>query len=86
VIFRRGLRARREHSLVVHTVNGSSIRGVLIGDYADVVVLAAASLLRGTETPAPIAGEVIILREQIDFAQDVTGVDPAPIRILPEPR
>jgi hypothetical protein len=67
----------------VHTTDGRSIRGVLIGEHADVFVLGAPELLRGNDPPAQMGGELLILRERVSFVQDVTNVI-VETRVLPE--
>lgn len=54
--------------VVVHTIGGSSIEGVLVGLYTDCLVLAHASALSGSGRLA-IDGEPIIERRNVDWIQ-----------------
>lgn len=64
-----GQRLRKVH---VHTVEDTTIEGVLAEDAADGVVLRAAAFHEGANHPVQMQGEVFIPRQQIAFIQ-VTG-------------
>jgi hypothetical protein len=74
MIFRRGLHRFLRRTLVVHTKDGRSFRGVLMHEHVDCIVLAHARLL---DEDVALGGEPVILRENISWAQDVTGMDRA---------
>lgn len=74
MIFRRGLRRFLRRTMVVHTKDGRSFRGVLVGEFADCIVLSHARLL---DEDVSLGGEPVILRENVSWAQDVTGMDRA---------
>jgi hypothetical protein len=67
---RSGLRRRMRRSLVVHTRDGRSFRGVLSAEHADCIVLEQAELL---DEKLAIGGEVVLLLSNVSWAQDVTG-------------
>lgn len=73
---RRWLFRLERRTVVVHTRNGSSIRGVLAGTYQDALVLTAAALLSGNET-IPIDGDVTVPRGNVDWIQGL-GKDTTP--------
>lgn len=58
--------------MVVHTKDGRSLRGILVAEHADCIVLSHARLL---DADVSLGGEPVILRENISWAQDVTGMD-----------
>jgi small nuclear ribonucleoprotein (snRNP)-like protein len=72
MIFRRGLRRFLRRTMVVHTKDGRSFRGILVGEHADCIVLSHARLL---DADVALGGEPVILRENISWCQDVTGMD-----------
>lgn len=72
MIFRRGLRRHLRRTLVVHTKDGRSLRGVLTHEHTDCLVLSQARLL---DVDIALGGETVILRENISWAQDITGMD-----------
>lgn len=55
-------------TVVVHTADGRSLRGVLAGVFRDEVVLVHAEYLT-EEGPRPLAGEVAVPRENVAFLQ-----------------
>lgn len=55
-------------TVVVHTVNGSSLRGVLKGTYADCIVLTHARYLYA-DGYQDVDGEAIIPRPQVAWVQ-----------------
>lgn len=57
-------------TVVVHTVDGRSLRGVLAGVWRDELVLAHAAYL-AEDGAKPLAGEVAIPRENVAFVQQV---------------
>ena len=54
--------------MIVHTISGQSIQGVLFGVYADAVVLRHAQHL---DEKTDLGGELVIPRDRIDFFQTV---------------
>lgn len=65
-------------TVIVHTVNKESIRGVLVGAWKDCVVLAHAYYLHAEAAPSEIDGEAIVPRAQVAWIQklvDTTGGD-----------
>lgn len=81
---RRGLKRRLTRTLVVHTTDGQTVRGILTGDYADLIVLSSPAYLQGANE-TQLGGDVLILRERIGWMQDVTGVEKS-VHTLPPPR
>jgi hypothetical protein len=71
---RRGLAHFRSRTLIVHTRDGRSFRGVLAADHADVVVLDHAFLL---DLDQRLGGQVVLLKANISWCQDVTGMNAA---------
>jgi hypothetical protein len=59
-------------TVVVHTLSGTSLRGVLVASYRDCLVLAHATYL-GTDTTIKVDGESVIPREQIAWIQRLGG-------------
>lgn len=55
-------------TVVVHTTNGMSVRGVLVGAYRDCLVLSHATFL-GVETAEQIDGEAVIPRDRVAWLQ-----------------
>lgn len=64
-------------TVVVHTADGRSIRGVLTGVYRDELVLAHAAYL-SVEGPRELSGEVAVPRENVAFVQRLNGNGAAP--------
>jgi hypothetical protein len=62
-------------TVVVHTADGRSLRGVLAGVYRDELVLAHASYLT-IEGPRELSGEVGVPREMVAFVQRLDGAAP----------
>jgi hypothetical protein len=73
VIFyrRRGVRGLLRRTLLVHTKDGKSFRGILVAEYADCLVLEHGELLDDKVT---VGGRTVILRANVSWAQDVTGM------------
>jgi hypothetical protein len=55
-------------TVVVHTTQGESLRGVMTGAYRDSVVLAHVEFLAG-DTTTTIDGEAVVPRERIAWIQ-----------------
>lgn len=55
-------------SVVIHTTNGMSIRGVMVGAYRDSLVLSHAEFLGG-DSVEPVDGDVVIPRERVAWMQ-----------------
>lgn len=70
---RRGLKGRVRNTIVVHTKDNRSIRGILIGEYIDCLALAQPEFLQGARS-ITAGGDLIVLRENISVIQDVTEV------------
>lgn len=62
------------HTIVVHTTDGISLRGVLVGQYRDVIVLANAMHL-GPDGDTKVDGNAVIPREKIGWIQTLTTVE-----------
>lgn len=58
--------------MVVHLKDGPSLRGVLLAEHVDCIVLSHARLL---DADVSLGGEPVILRENVSWMQDVTGMD-----------
>lgn len=69
---RRGLRRRLRRTVVLHTRDGRSFRGVLVAEYADCLVLEQAVHL---DVGVRLGGQTIVLLENVSWAQDVTGLE-----------
>lgn len=72
----RWLEKLRAETVVVHLTEGSSIRGALVGVYADSLVLRAAEFIgrdAGEATRIPIDGEAVIPREKVSWLQHLHG-------------
>ncbi|HVQ60388.1 MAG TPA: hypothetical protein VMS60_15920 [Solirubrobacterales bacterium] len=67
---RRGIRRHLRRSIVIHTVDSRSLKGVLIGEFADTIELAHTEYLHGGEESL-LAGTILIPRDQIAFVQVV---------------
>lgn len=55
-------------SVVVHTRDGASMRGVLVATYRDCLVLSHANYLAG-EGAVAVDGEVVVPRETVSWLQ-----------------
>lgn len=66
---RSALRRLSRETAVVHTSDGQSFRGVVIGVYSDSIVIAHARALLGEGASEELAGEVLIPLENISFIQ-----------------
>lgn len=62
-------RSLRRSTIVLHTRDGQSFRGVLVGDYRDCVVLANAVLL-ADEGVADLAGSIGVPRSNVAWWQE----------------
>lgn len=71
MIFRRGLRRHLRRTVVLQTRDGKSFRGVLTHEHADCLVLSQATYLNADQS---LGGEAVILRENVSWMQDVTGL------------
>jgi hypothetical protein len=69
------LRGVVKKSVVVHTVDGISVRGVLFGVYRDCIVLIHAEYL-GRESAEKVDGEVVIPRRSVSWMQVIGEVAP----------
>lgn len=58
----------KRRTVVVHTTNGTSLRGVLVGTYRDSLVLAHVAYL-GDGGSQPVDGEVVVPRERVAWIQ-----------------
>ena len=58
--------------VVLHTKTGASIRGAVRRSAGRWIVLTRATLLDGTAEPVALDGDVIVPRENVDFAQRTT--------------
>lgn len=65
---RNYLKRVEAHSVVVNT-GDSSIRGVLVGVYADVLVLKHAAYLAHDGSQVTIDGEALVPRDRVTFIQ-----------------
>lgn len=68
----RMMRRLVAETVVVHTTAQTSLRGVLVGDYRDAVVLAHATYL-GADTTVDVDGEAVIPKAQIAWIQRLGG-------------
>lgn len=66
-----GVNGLLRRTLVVHTKDGKSFRGVLVGEYVDCLVLEQAELL---DEKVTIGGQAVLLRVNVSWAQDVTAI------------
>lgn len=62
-------------TVVVHTSDGQSLRGVLVGVYRDCVVLNHAYAL-GAQAVQSIDGEAVIARERVAWVQTLPHPEP----------
>lgn len=61
---------RVKRRVAVHTADGKSLLGVLVGVYPDVVVLRHARILdAGSDTTPALDGDVAVPRSQVSFVQ-----------------
>jgi hypothetical protein len=67
---RRGLSAFLRRTVVVHTKDAKSFRGVLAVEYADCIVLEQAEHL---DENIILGGRLVLLRGNVSWAQDVTS-------------
>lgn len=66
--------ARSRVTVVVHTKDDRSFRGILAATYADLVVLKDARLLGSDGSPGiAIDGETLLPRDSISWVQHLTG-------------
>lgn len=71
-MIRRGLKRLLRRTVIVHTKDDRSFRGVLLHQHADCIVLAHVRLL---DADLSLGGETVILRENVGWIQDVTGME-----------
>lgn len=76
VTWRGGVRRYERRSVLLHTKDGGSFRGVLAHAYRDCMVLTNVTTWSGTD-PVPLGGEVVVGCENISFFQTVTRDDDA---------
>jgi hypothetical protein len=69
---KRWLRQLERKSVSVHTTDGQSLKGVLVGEYRDCLVLVHAEYLSG-DTTQPLDGEAVVLRERVSWIQVLHG-------------
>lgn len=60
------------HSVALHLTDGQSIRGVLLAEHKDCLVLGQAGYL-GTDGVTKVDGEVVVPRERISWMQVLTA-------------
>lgn len=72
----RGARRFERRTILLHSQDGQSFRGVLTHAYRDCLVLAHAVTWNG-EHQVPLEGEVVVACENISFFQTVTTRDDA---------
>jgi hypothetical protein len=75
VLRRSYLKTLARASVVVHTGDGRSVQGVLVGEYRDALVLRHAVYLIPDGRREQLDGDVAIPRRNVSFLQ----VSPAPI-------
>ncbi|MFA7265125.1 MAG: hypothetical protein WC054_02335 [Candidatus Nanopelagicales bacterium] len=56
--------------VAVHTVNGESLRGILLAVHGDCLVLTAAQIL-SEHGARPLDGDVVVPREQVAWIQQL---------------
>lgn len=66
----RWVRKLMATTVVVNLTTEGAIRGILVGEYRDVIVLASASFLVG-DSISPIDGDTAIPRDKIAFIQTI---------------
>jgi hypothetical protein len=64
-----GFRRHAKHTVVVHLLDGTSLRGVLLATYRDCHALANTELL--DQQVVSLKGEVLVPRAQVAFIQAV---------------
>lgn len=65
-----GIRKITRTTVVAHTKDGRSIRGVLVGVHRDSISLASAAMLQDADLdPFPLDGDVLIPRDNVAFIQ-----------------
>ena len=64
-------------TVVVHTRDGSSIRGVLLAVHSDVYVLRHAAYLNGDGSKVAIDGEALVPLGRVGFIQRIIGMGEA---------
>ena len=69
---KRWLQQLTRRTVTVHTTDGQSLKGILIGEYRDSLVLAHAEYLTG-DTREPLDGEAVILRDRVSWIQVLHG-------------
>lgn len=70
--WRATLTNRLRKKVVVHTTNGTSLSGVLVGTFPGHVVLRHAAILIDAQTQEEsLAGDILVQRRSIDFIQVV---------------
>ena len=69
------LRQLEAETVVVHTREGSSIRGVLLAVYSDVYVLRHAAYLNPDGSTVAIDGEALIPLARVAFTQRLRGTE-----------
>lgn len=74
--FSAGVRRYERRSVLLHTRDGGSFRGVLAHAYKDCMVLRHVTTWSGTDA-VPLGGEVVVACENISFFQTVTADDDA---------
>lgn len=62
-------------TIVIHTTDGQSLRGVLVGEYRDSLVLSHAYAL-GAQAVQAIDGEAVIPRERVAWVQSLPTAVP----------
>ena len=68
----RWLTRLERHEIVVHTITGASLRGVLVGVYSDCIVLTHGAWL-GTDTTESVDGDIVVPREKVGWIQKLPG-------------
>jgi hypothetical protein len=59
-------------TIVAHLRSGDSLRGVLVAEHRDCLILAHAAFLDATST-TPVDGEAVIPRDQVSWVQRLNG-------------
>jgi len=67
------LKALEAETVVLHTRDGSSIRGVLLAVHADVYVLRHAAYLNPDGSTVAIDGEALVPVTRVGFIQRISG-------------
>lgn len=68
LVSRKGIRRQLRRKVVIHTVDGRSIKGILVAEHSDVIALSHAEYLQGAEA-AQLAGSLLFPRAKILFIQ-----------------